>query len=168
MVRISNDLKTFEVDQEALNLIRRIDGEIGVVAVSGAQRTGKSFILNLLVDKFNGQGVSLVSSYLYSSKLVHLPKVALKVFGFGVNLSMLKTEICILFYQILKVVDLYRKTKIMMPRSLHQQCCCAASSYLTQCRLQMKTLSLVYLQLLSYRTLSSLGLRTMIKIKCCN
>jgi hypothetical protein len=59
LVRVSADLKKFEVNQAALDVLRRIDGEIGVVAVSGAQRTGKSFILNLLLDKFNGQGFKI-------------------------------------------------------------------------------------------------------------
>ena len=39
-------------------MIRSIEGDIGIVAVSGAQRTGKSFILNLLLDKFKSKGVS--------------------------------------------------------------------------------------------------------------
>jgi polynucleotide 5'-kinase involved in rRNA processing len=51
LIRISSDLKSYEVNQEALNVIRSIEGDLGVVAVSGAQRTGKSFILNLLLEK---------------------------------------------------------------------------------------------------------------------
>lgn len=40
-------------------MIRKLEGDIGVVAVSGAQRTGKSFILNLLLDRSgDGKGVS--------------------------------------------------------------------------------------------------------------
>ena len=36
MIKISQDLKSFELNQEALEIIRGIDGDIGVVAVSGA------------------------------------------------------------------------------------------------------------------------------------
>jgi len=36
LLSISPDLKRFELNQEALNVIRSIEGDIGVVAVSGA------------------------------------------------------------------------------------------------------------------------------------
>jgi hypothetical protein len=36
--------------------LENIPGDIGVVAVSGSQRTGKSFILNLLLDKEGNAG----------------------------------------------------------------------------------------------------------------
>ena len=53
-------MKTFNLNYEALEVIREIEGDIGIVAVSGSQRTGKSFILNLLLNRFNkGQGVSI-------------------------------------------------------------------------------------------------------------
>lgn len=60
LISISDDLKTFKINPDALQVIRNIEGDIGVVAVSGAQRTGKSFILNLLLNRFNqsNQGVS--------------------------------------------------------------------------------------------------------------
>ena len=35
MIKISPDLKTFEVNQEALHILRQIEGDIGVVTVSG-------------------------------------------------------------------------------------------------------------------------------------
>ena len=50
LIKVSSDLKTFEINKDALDIIKSIEGEIGIVAVSGAQRTGKSFILNLLLD----------------------------------------------------------------------------------------------------------------------
>lgn len=59
LISVSQDLKTFTINQEALDIIRKLEGDIGIVAVSGAQRTGKSFILNLLLDRSgNGLGVS--------------------------------------------------------------------------------------------------------------
>lgn len=61
LISVSSDLKSFEINPEALNVIRNVPGEIGVVAVSGSQRTGKSFILNLLLDKSNsGKSVSII------------------------------------------------------------------------------------------------------------
>lgn len=53
LISISEDLKTFKLNYEALEVIREIEGDIGIVAVSGSQRTGKSFILNLLLNRFN-------------------------------------------------------------------------------------------------------------------
>ena len=60
-MKVSNDLKTFQVNQKAMSILRSIDGEIGVVAIAGAQRTGKSFILNLILDKLNDQGVRILA-----------------------------------------------------------------------------------------------------------
>lgn len=56
LVKISSDLTTFEVCQEALDVLKSIKGNIGVVSVAGAQRTGKSFVLNMLLDKLGGKG----------------------------------------------------------------------------------------------------------------
>jgi hypothetical protein len=36
LVSISHDLKKFEVNQEALEMIRNIEGEIGIVSIAGA------------------------------------------------------------------------------------------------------------------------------------
>jgi len=49
LVKVSEDLKRFEVDREALAVIEAIEGEVGVAAVCGAQRTGKSYLLNMVV-----------------------------------------------------------------------------------------------------------------------
>ena len=72
LISISDDLKTFNINHEALQVIRNIPGDVGVVAVSGAQRTGKSFILNLLLNRFSHgqQGVSKIykAHYFCSSK----------------------------------------------------------------------------------------------------
>lgn len=119
LIRISQDLKTFELNQEALSILRSIEGDIGVVAVSGAQRTGKSFILNLLLDKQGSKGVSILFYLRFcSSKLVLPLRVAPKVYGYGESQFMLRTEICMSYCQILKEVDLYKRIKTMMPRYL--------------------------------------------------
>ena len=48
----------FRVADEAKSLLRGIKGKIAVVAVAGLYRTGKSFLLNLLIggggDQSNG------------------------------------------------------------------------------------------------------------------
>jgi len=52
LISISKDLKKFEAKEEGLRLLRSIEGDIGIVSVAGVQRTGKSFLLNLLLDRF--------------------------------------------------------------------------------------------------------------------
>ena len=48
----------FEVHQDALQVFRAVEGQIGVVSVCGLKAAGKSFLLNILLDKFQGSGVS--------------------------------------------------------------------------------------------------------------
>ena len=36
LVKISQDLKNFEINPDAINIIKSIEGDIGVVAVAGA------------------------------------------------------------------------------------------------------------------------------------
>ena len=66
LVSVSEDLKSFHVDSEALDIIQRIEGDIGIVSVCGAQRTGKSYILNVILDKFGSKGLSNLSLNAYS------------------------------------------------------------------------------------------------------
>ena len=40
---------SFKVNQEALEIIQEIEGELAVVAVCGQQLTGKSYLINLLL-----------------------------------------------------------------------------------------------------------------------
>jgi ATPase subunit of ABC transporter with duplicated ATPase domains len=40
----------FKLNQEALDIIRSIDEELIVVSVVGKARTGKSYLMNLLLD----------------------------------------------------------------------------------------------------------------------
>lgn len=45
-----------------MKILRSIKGDVGVVSVAGAQRTGKSFILNMLLDKLGGKGFKVSPS----------------------------------------------------------------------------------------------------------
>ncbi len=60
---ISHDPKTghFQLGEEALDVLRRIRAPIAVVAVCGRARTGKSYILNQLLDA--AAGFEVASSY---------------------------------------------------------------------------------------------------------
>jgi hypothetical protein len=48
LINFNEDI--FEINQEALNIIKSIEDEIIVVSVVGKARTGKSYLLNLLLD----------------------------------------------------------------------------------------------------------------------
>eukprot|EP00939_MAST-03C_sp_MAST-3C-sp1_P001416 g1416.t1 len=50
LVYIDDDSGKFVVNEDALNVLRRLKGEVKVIAVAGMQRTGKSFLLNRLID----------------------------------------------------------------------------------------------------------------------
>lgn len=75
----------FVLTQEATDILRKIDGPIGLVAVAGMYRTGKSYLLNrMLLNRSNGFGVgptinpcTKVSSLLF--------KRANRVFGCGAS-----------------------------------------------------------------------------------
>jgi len=62
LVKISDDLTKFEVCEEGLNVLRSIKSDLGIVAMAGAQRTGKSFALNMLLDKLGGKGFKVSPS----------------------------------------------------------------------------------------------------------
>src|SRR5690606_40242934 len=47
----SSDLDRFELNQEALSIISSIEEDIIVVAIVGKARTGKSYLMNLLLDR---------------------------------------------------------------------------------------------------------------------
>ena len=49
----------FTVGKEALDVLRRVKGPVGVVAVSGRARQGKSFILNQLLQQTAGSGFTV-------------------------------------------------------------------------------------------------------------
>jgi hypothetical protein len=48
----------FVLTEEAIDILKNIDGPIGLVAVAGMYRTGKSYLLNrMLLNRSNGFGV---------------------------------------------------------------------------------------------------------------
>ena len=48
----------FVLTQESIEILRNIDGPIGLVAVAGMYRTGKSYLLNrMLLNRSSGFGV---------------------------------------------------------------------------------------------------------------
>ena len=62
LVKVSDDLTSFEVWEEGMKILKSIKDDIGVVSFAGAQRTGKSFALNMLLDKLGGKGFKVSSS----------------------------------------------------------------------------------------------------------
>ncbi len=54
LVRYNADAGRFEVGQEALAVLRATRGPVGVVAVAGRARQGKSYILNQLLGRAGG------------------------------------------------------------------------------------------------------------------
>ena len=49
---------TFTLTEQAKDLLRKIEGPIGIIAVAGMYRTGKSYLLNrMLLNRSDGFGV---------------------------------------------------------------------------------------------------------------
>ncbi len=56
LVKIDHDLGRFRACEQGMRILQGLEGNIGIVAFTGLYRTGKSFTLNLLLDKL-GKGV---------------------------------------------------------------------------------------------------------------
>ena len=54
LVRYNADTGKFELGEEALSVLRSTRGPVGVVAVAGRARQGKSYILNQLLGRSGG------------------------------------------------------------------------------------------------------------------
>lgn len=54
LVRYDSTSKRFEVGEEALSVLRSVNGPMGVISVCGRARQGKSFILNQLLGQSSG------------------------------------------------------------------------------------------------------------------
>lgn len=91
LVKINPDIGKFQVCEQGLKILRRIEGNIGIIAFAGLYRTGKSFTLNLLLDKL-GKGV--LCCY-HSSKWTQPSIRAPRGYGYGDNPYMLRKAICI-------------------------------------------------------------------------
>ena len=50
------DRETFTLNQEALQVLKEIQGDLGVFSVCGLPKTGKSFLLNLILNRFQSTG----------------------------------------------------------------------------------------------------------------
>ena len=53
LVTISNENK-FELGKDAVAMLKKLKGNIGVVAIAGLYRTGKSYLLNRLLGRQSG------------------------------------------------------------------------------------------------------------------
>jgi hypothetical protein len=56
LVKVDTNIGKFQLCEQGLKVLRGIEGNIGIIAFAGLYRTGKSFTLNLLLDKL-GKGV---------------------------------------------------------------------------------------------------------------
>ena len=54
----------FCLNEEALNMIRSIEEEIIIVSIVGKARTGKSYLMNLLLDQSGKGGVNIIFKFL--------------------------------------------------------------------------------------------------------
>ena len=50
-MKVSSDLKKFTLNPKALDTIKKLDGDVVVVAMCGVKRTGKSWLLNQVIKK---------------------------------------------------------------------------------------------------------------------
>ncbi len=58
---IEFDENRFEINREALKIIRSIEEEVVVVSVVGKVKTGKSYLMNLLLDNIGRKdGVNII------------------------------------------------------------------------------------------------------------
>jgi hypothetical protein len=72
----------FELNQEALQIISSIEEDIVVVAIVGKARTGKSYLMNLLLDN-NGKNKGVKQLHKNSFKSIQGSPHARRVFGSG-------------------------------------------------------------------------------------
>lgn len=64
----------FVLNDKALNFIKSIEEEIIVVSIVGKARTGKSYLMNLLLNTTNNKGVTylLISSLMLDQQSIHV------------------------------------------------------------------------------------------------
>ena len=64
---VCEDDGRFVVREDALKVLEEIDGDISVIALAGLQRTGKSFLMNLLSREHVADGVLFRSTNNWAS-----------------------------------------------------------------------------------------------------
>ena len=74
----------FDLGEEATEFLKEIKGPIGVVAVAGMYRTGKSYLLNrMILNRSKGFGVGPTIN---PCTKVNILRLILRDFGFGRSL----------------------------------------------------------------------------------
>jgi len=53
LVSINQEVGKFQLCEKGIKMLQEIEGNLGIVAFTGLYRTGKSFTLNLLLDKLS-------------------------------------------------------------------------------------------------------------------
>lgn len=54
----SQGLDKFEINEDASSILEEIDTDIAIFSMCGAAHCGKSFLLNCILEAFEGNGVS--------------------------------------------------------------------------------------------------------------
>lgn len=81
---IDFEAMNFKLNPDALNIIRSIDDEVIVVSVVGKARTGKSYLMNLLLDNIGKTYKGVKYAIISSLKLMLRLNLVRKESGFGV------------------------------------------------------------------------------------
>ncbi|CAK85405.1 unnamed protein product (macronuclear) [Paramecium tetraurelia] len=86
VVKYTKETQKFEITQEAREFFQQLDGDIGFVVVCGKYRTGKSFLLNKLLDA-GGEGFKVDAAtdsctqgiWMYTKPIIN-PKTNLQIY----------------------------------------------------------------------------------------
>jgi hypothetical protein len=81
-----HETNSFSLTQEAKCLLNKIEGPIGLIAVAGMYRTGKSYLLNrMLLDRSDGFGVGPTINPCTKVIFTLLTVFVFRVFGYGAD-----------------------------------------------------------------------------------
>ena len=64
--------QTFKLNEEALKILSSLEDDIIIVSIVGKARTGKSYLMNLLLDNIGKKGVSYIQLFNLSLKWIRL------------------------------------------------------------------------------------------------
>jgi hypothetical protein len=106
---------TFELNEEAMNILKSNNDEIIVVSIVGKARTGKSFLMNSLLDLGVNKGVRLFFMiFIFSSKLALLLTHVLKEFGYGeilkISLILMQRYFLLTLKELVALIEALRHT----------------------------------------------------------